>query len=142
METQAPRHIARRFYEVALNSGDLALLDQILAPDFVDHGASGNDVVGIDAFKSFLRMLTGAFPDIQIRIEDMVEEGNKVAVRLAIHGTHSGPLMGTIRPTGREAAWTGIDLLETAGDKIVARWSERNLLGLMQQLGVVSLPAS
>jgi steroid delta-isomerase-like uncharacterized protein len=142
MLTEAAKQLARRFYEEALNTGNLALLDQILAQDFVDHSASGDDVTGVDAFKSFLSMVTGAFPDLHIHVEDMFGEGNKVAVRLAVHGTHKGTLMGSIRPTGKRAAWTGIDLLQMEGGKIVARWSERNLLGLMQQLGVVSLPGS
>ena len=139
MDTEQSRQLAHRFYEEALNQGNLVLLDQILSHEFVDHGASGDDATGIDAFRSFLKMVTGAFPDIHIHVEDTVAEGNKVAVRLAIHGTHKGVLMGNIQPTGKQAAWTGIDILEVAGGKITARWSERNLLGLMQQLGVVKL---
>jgi predicted ester cyclase len=134
MENEATKQLASRFYEDVLNAGNLELLDQLLSQNFVDH------VVGLDAFKDFLRMVTGAFPDIHIHVEDIVAEGNKAAVRLAIHGTHKGTLMGSIDPTGKAAKWTGIDIVEIAEGKIAARWSERDLLGLMQQLGVVQLP--
>jgi len=140
METQATKQLAHRYYEDVLNAGNLELLDQLLSQNFVDHSASGDAIAGLDAFKDFLRMVTGAFPDMHIHVEDIVAEGNKAAVRLAIHGTHKGTLMGSIEPTGKAARWSGIDIVEIAEGKIAARWSERDLLGLMQQLGVVQLP--
>jgi predicted ester cyclase len=129
--------LARRFYEEALNGGRLDVLDELLSPSFVDHGASSGQAPGIEGFKGFLKVVTGAFPDLHLHIEDLLAEGGKVAVRLTIHGTHEGVLMGNIQPTGKQAKWTGIDILHFETGRIVARWSERNLLGLMQQLGVI-----
>jgi hypothetical protein len=81
-------------------------------------------------------MVAGAFPDLHVHVEDVLGEENKVVVRLSVHGTHEGVLMSDIQPTGKEAKWTGIDILEIEGGKIVGRWSERDLLGMMRQLGV------
>jgi len=129
--------LARRFYEEALNTGRLEILDELLSPSFVDHGASSEQAPGVEGFKGFLEMITVAFPDLHIQIEDLLAEADKVAVRLTICGTHEGVLMGDIPPTGKRATWTGIDVLQFEAGRIVARWSERNLLGLMQQLGVI-----
>ena len=129
--------LARRFYEEALDTGRLEILDELLSPSFVDHGASSEQAPGVEGFKGFLEMIAVAFPDLHIQIEDLLAEADKVAVRLTICGTHEGVLMGGIPPTGKRATWTGIDVLQFDAGRIVARWSERNLLGLMQQLGVI-----
>jgi steroid delta-isomerase-like uncharacterized protein len=130
------KQLARRFYEI-LNSQKLELLDEVMSEGFVEHGASGDEMSGIESFKEFLKMVTGAFPDLRVHVDDVVAEGNKVAVRLTVQGTHEGVLMGQIQSTGKHATWTGIDLLEIDSGKIVGRWNERNLYGLMQQLGVM-----
>jgi steroid delta-isomerase-like uncharacterized protein len=139
MENEFTKQLATRFYEEVLNAGNVMTLDETVSQNFVDYSSSGDDVVGIDAFKAFITMVTGAFPDLHIHVEDIVAERGKAAVRLVIEGTHRGPL-GNIAPTGKKARWTGIDIVEVAEGKIAARWSERDLLGLMQQLGVVRLP--
>lgn len=136
MTVEANKQLVMRFFEEALNDGKLELLDEIMAADYIEHGAPPDRPPGREGFKAFLGMVAGAFPDLHVHVEDVLAEGDKVAVRLTVHGTHKGVLMGDIQPTGRQAKWTGIDILEIEGGKIVGRWSERDLLGLMQQLGV------
>ena len=135
MVIEDTKQLALRFYEEALNARDLHVLDEILSPDFVDHLASREDTVGIEQFRQFLGMATEAFPDMRIRVEDVIAEGTKAAVRLTIMGSHEGVFLGHIQPTGKQAEWTGIDILEMSEGKIVARWSERDLFGLVNQLG-------
>jgi len=84
-------------------------------------------------------MLHMAFPDVRLTIEDMVAEGDKVAVRWAWSGTHRGEYMG-IAPTGKEVTYTGITIHRITGGKIVESWDEVDNLGLMQQLGVAPPP--
>jgi predicted ester cyclase len=136
MTLEANKQLALRFFEEALNGGKLELLDEIMAADYVEHGAPPDRPPGREGFKAFLGMVAGAFPDLHVHVEDMLAEGSRVAVRLTVHGTHKGVLMGDIQPTGKQAKWTGIDILEVEGGKIAGRWSQRDLLGLMQQLGV------
>ncbi len=131
------KQLARRFYEDVLNTGKLDLLEDVLSESFIEHRPSGNDTSGIASFREFLKMVTEAFPDLRIQINDVLAEGSKVAVRLTVQGTHQGVLMGEIAPTGKHAMWTGIDILKIESGKITARWSERDLLGMMRQIGAI-----
>jgi hypothetical protein len=82
-------------------------------------------------------MVTGAFPDLHVEVHDVFGEGDRVAARLTVSGTHRGVLMGTIQPTGKHAVWEGIDIFRIRDGHIMERWNSRDLLGLMRQLGVV-----
>lgn len=129
--------IAAQLYKEVINKGDTGLLKAIMAENFIDHYAAANQPKGSEGFKQFLTMITNAFPDIQVRVEDIITEGNKAVVRLSITGTHTGMLMGSISPTGKQASWTGIDILTIENGKITERWSLRDMLGMMKQIGVV-----
>lgn len=104
---------------------------------FVDHNATPNLPKGIEGFKQFLAMVATAFPDIRVKVEDMLADENKVVVRLHVSGTQTGVLMGNIPPSGKYATWTGIDILKIDNGKITERWSQRDLLGMMKQIGAV-----
>ena len=108
-----------------------------MAPGFVDHNAPPGATPGIEGFKQFISMLGNAFTDIRVEVEDLIAGEHKVAARVTVSGTHTGTLLGKIPATGKHAVWTGIDIFSIADGKIQERWSERSLLSLMQQLGVV-----
>ena len=131
------KQLVRRFFEEMINKGNMELAEEIMTADFVDHNASPGAAPGTEGFKQFIAMVGTAFPDISVKVEDMIADGNKVVARLTVSGTHKGMLMGSIPPTNKHATWTGIDIFGITDGKIVERWSERDLLGLMQQLGVV-----
>jgi predicted ester cyclase len=78
-------------------------------------------------------ILLQAFPDLQITVEDMVAEGDKVAVRWRLRATHQGEFMG-IPPTGNQVTMTGIDINRLEGGRLVERWGNEDMLGLLQQL--------
>jgi predicted ester cyclase len=86
-------------------------------------------------------ILLQAFPDLQITVEDMVAEGDKVAVRWRLRATHQGEFMG-IPPTGNQVTMTGIDINRLEGGRLVERWGNEDMLGLLQQLGVMGTSAS
>lgn len=132
MSTEENKAIVKRFYDEALNKGDMSAAEEILASNYVDDG----ELLGIVGFKQFFSMVSSVFPDIQVKIEDMVVEGDKVAVRLTVHGTQKGSFRG-FPPTDKHATWTGMDFLRLAGGKIAERWSVRDFLSMLQQVGAI-----
>ncbi len=130
--------IAMRLYGEVLNEGNLDVLNEIMAEDFIDHLASPEPLRSRAQFVEFLGMVTTAYPDIQLSVEEVIASGDKVVVRLSFTGTHSGPI-GNVEATGRKVRWTGIDIVEVREGLIRGRWSERNLLGMMIQLGAFSM---
>ena len=91
------RQVALRVFSEIITGGDLALADVLIAPDYVDHRGGPP---GRDGFKLGLQMIRAAFPDWSSTPEDMVVEGDKVAARWTVRGTHQGDFMG-IPATGR-----------------------------------------
>ncbi len=132
MSTEDNKALVRRFYE-EINQHTLAAVDQLCAPNFVLNGHTQ----GIEGFKQVLSTyFITAVPDIQMTIEDMIAEGEKVAARLTLRGTHAGDLWG-IPPTGKQATISSINIWRVVGGKLVEQWSETDMLGMMQQLGVI-----
>ncbi|MBI4203170.1 MAG: ester cyclase [Chloroflexi bacterium] len=128
--------IVRRFFDEIINGRDMALAERLIAADFTDHPQQPDASPGLAGFLQFAVMVVTAFPDLYVTVEDMIAEGDKVAARVTVRGTHKGLLMGRVAPTGKAAEWTGVDIFRIAGGKIAERWTQRDLLGLMQQLGV------
>ena len=95
--------IARRFYEEVWNQRREAAIDELMAPDLVGK-MEGGDVAGPAQFKQMRQELLQAFPDLNLTVEDVIEEGDKVVVRWSVIGTHRGPLAGT-PPTNRPPKW-------------------------------------
>jgi predicted ester cyclase len=84
-------------------------------------------------------MMRTAFPDMHITIEDIITEGDKLVQRWVAQGTHKGELMGIV-PTGKQVTITGINISRIVGGKLVEDWTEADMLGMMQQLGVIPPP--
>ena len=136
MFSEQNKILARRFYDEILNSRKMDVADEILSTQYVDHSASAP---GLENFKQYLAMITSVFPDIQVTVEDLVADENKVAVRLTVSGTQHGSFRG-FPGTGRPASWTGMDLISVSSGKITERWSERDFLSMLLQLGHVQYP--
>ena len=130
--------IARRWHEDAINGGDLGVLDEILAEDVVHDAATFEEDRGREASRRVLGALVGGFPDVRHTVDDVLTEGDLVALRWTATGTHEGEFQG-IEPTGRQATWTGINVYRMECGRIAAVWSEADGLGRLQQLGVLSL---
>jgi steroid delta-isomerase-like uncharacterized protein len=129
--------LVRRAYDELANEGNLAVADETFAPNFVRHDlAAAQDVVGPEGVKQFIAAFRGAFPDLRFTIEDMVAEGDKVAVRSTFRGTHKGQYQG-IAPTGKQVTFAGINIYRAAGGRVTEAWALADGLGLMQQLGVI-----
>jgi steroid delta-isomerase-like uncharacterized protein len=136
MSIEQNKLVARRFFEDAYNTGNLELLDQLLAPGYVDQKAPPGTPAGPEGIKGVISLFRSAFPDLRFTIEDQVAEGDKVVTRYTFAGTHKGSLMG-IPATGRHVSISGISLYRIANGKMQDAWIEYDMLGLMQQIGVV-----
>jgi steroid delta-isomerase-like uncharacterized protein len=130
------KELSRRFTEL-FSTGDDALAEEVLSPDVVFHGTTGDgEIRGLDGVKAFVAAYRGAFPDAHSTVQDQVAEGDMVVTRWRSRGTHHGEL-GPIAPTGREYQMEGITIERIAGGKIVEVWVARDELGLLGQLGVL-----
>jgi steroid delta-isomerase-like uncharacterized protein len=120
------------------NQGNLDTIAQLITNDYVSHDA-GTPIRGIDANRSFISKFRAAFPDCRLEIEEVVSAGTTVVTRWRYSGTHQGALDG-IAPTGRNVSGTGLTLHRFAEDRIAEAFTNWDALGLMQQLGAVTLP--
>jgi steroid delta-isomerase-like uncharacterized protein len=135
--------LARREIQELWSEGNLAVADEIFTPNFVSHQHSRpdeQDVRGVAAYKAFVRQIHEAFPDLHYVLEDQIAEADKVMIRNVASGTHKGSLMG-IKPTNKRAQWAGISIDRIEQGKIVENWVSWDMMGMLQQLGVVSLPS-
>jgi len=107
-------------YEELINKGNQAGLDELIAANFVDHNPFPGQAPGLESVKPVFTMMTTAFPDMHMTVEDQTTEGDKVASRLTILGTHKGAFQG-IPATGKQATVTGIDIFRIAGGKGMLR---------------------
>jgi steroid delta-isomerase-like uncharacterized protein len=136
MSTEENKAIARRWGEEVWGKGNQAVIDELFAPNFVFNYPLPGATPDLKGYKQSVAMMLGPFADIQCTAEDVVAEGDKVAVRWTWGGTHKGEFMG-VPPTGKQVTITGISILRIAGGKIMEEWGEMDNMGMMQQLGVI-----
>jgi len=141
MSAKEIKALERRLYEEC-NKGKaaaMAVIDELYATDLVYHSSTGRDIRGVKDYKQHVSDMYSAFPDFHFTIDDMVVEGDKVAVRLTATGTHKGEFRG-IPPTNKKVTMWEIQIDRVAGGKFVEGWSRYDTLGLMQQLGLIPTP--
>jgi steroid delta-isomerase-like uncharacterized protein len=129
----------RRAYEELWNRGNLSVADELIAPDFVNHAAAAGSNRGPESMRASVAWARNAFPDLHFEIEELVAEGEIVAGRLTVSGTHDGSLMGE-PPTGRSVRNAHIHFVRFRDGKAVEHWGVRDDLGMMRQLGLVVIP--
>jgi len=130
--------VAHRWFEEVWNQKREAAIDELMAADAMVHGITdpdGNQVRGPAAFKPVFRHFCAAFPDIRITVEDAVVDGDKVAVRCSVTGTHSGP--GVVAsPTNKPISFTGMCFVRIENGRIAEGWNNFDFLAMYQQLGM------
>ena len=135
MSTEQNKALARRLFEEVWNGKNLAVLDELVAPNFVFHN-SVQTLYGPEGFKQFATTYHNAFPEAYFTIEDVIAEGDTVALRWTARGTHKGELLG-IPPTGKQVTVSGITITLLSNGKSVESWGEFDALGMLQQIGVI-----
>jgi steroid delta-isomerase-like uncharacterized protein len=128
--------VVRRFFEVGPSQGDLTAADALLAPDFTLHTPLPTPGPGIAAMNNVITTCRAAFHGLHVTIDDMMADGDRVTCRFTARGIHQGAFMG-LPPTGKKIEMTGIEIFRLRDGKIVELWGEANLMGLLQQLGVM-----
>ncbi len=130
--------LIQRWFEEVWNQGREELIDELRAPEAVATGLAegGAPAQGSAPFKAFFSNLRSALPDLHVTIEEMLAEGDRVAVRYSIEGTHCGDAMGTA-PTGQKVRFGGISIARIAGGKIAEAWNNLDQLGLLRQIGAI-----
>jgi predicted ester cyclase len=126
------KEIVRRLFEDGFNRDETALVERLVAPEYVD--AAGER--GPGAFRQVMTRLRGAFPDLTYTLDELLAEGDRVAVRWHWTGTHQGPFRG-LSPTQRPVTNTGAAIFRIRGGQIVAASLETDRLGFLQSIGVV-----
>ena len=130
--------LLRRWFDEVWNRGRVEAIDELLTGDAVIHGL-GADAHGPDGFKPFHAAYRSAFPDVTLQIEDIVAEGDRVAARWSGTGTHRGASLG-FDATGRRVRFSGMVFARVENGRLVEGWNVFDQLGMLQQLGVSSLP--
>jgi steroid delta-isomerase-like uncharacterized protein len=128
------RAAAARWFNEAVNPGELERLNDVLPPEFVAHTTGFPDAVGPEAMVGVFQTLREGFPDLQFTVEPGPAEGDFVVERWTATGTNSAPFQG-LGPTGQQLQWMGINIYRVACGRIVETWTEADTLGRLRQLG-------
>jgi steroid delta-isomerase-like uncharacterized protein len=139
--TEENKALVRRFY-AEIDQGNLAAMDELVAEDYLDHSpppfpglAEGREGLK-QAFEIFWRATPGRH-----EIEDQLAEGDKVVTRMTAYGKHEQDLPG-IPATGNELRMTATVIHRIEDGKLVEKWSDKDVLGFLVQLGVISMPSA
>lgn len=138
MSAEEAKAVVRQFIE-AINRGDSSAIEAALAPGDVDHSLPPGVPPDRAGFLKFITGFRQALRDAHWTVEDLIAEGDKVVGRVTFHGTHQGELLG-IPLTDKPATIGGIGLYRLAAGQIAEGWVQRDLLGLLQQLGAMPGP--
>ena len=125
--------LVKGLFEEVWNKGNLNLLNDFLAPDFVDYDRLPNAPDGREGYMAGVNMIRAAFPDINFSIDQVLSEDNRIALRLTGTGTHQGDFLG-ISPTGKRISLGSMTFIHIRNGKIAERWGISDIPRVMQQL--------
>ena len=140
MSGEENKAVVRRVLDEAWNTGNLAVVDETFAADFVDHDAPPGLPGGLEGSRLLIGMYRTVFPDLHATVEDQLSEGDRVVTRWSATGTHQGSLLG-IPGTGRPVSFGGITINRVVDGRIVEMWSGVDQMGMLQQIGAIPAPA-
>lgn len=127
---------AQDLIEKGFNQKDVSAFEAFFSTNLKDHALPPGVPEGFEGRKMFYSAMLAAFPGMQVRVEDVFEEGDKLVTRWSARGTHNGDMMG-IPPTGKQISIGGIAIDRFENDQSVEHWEVFDQIGLMQQLGVI-----
>ena len=133
MSTEENKALVRGYWEEN-NKHNVDILDELMTTDYVQHDTTGD--MNLQDVKAHNAMTIAAIPDVTATIEDIIAEGDRVAVRMTMRGTQKGEFRG-IPPTGKTAVMTEMSIYRISEGKIAEAWDLSDRLGLMQQLGAI-----
>jgi len=122
----------RKFYEEVVQNGNFAMLDELAAPDFVDHNPGPGQAPGAEGIKQFFTAMRAAVTDLRVSVEQMISDDDKVAAHVSMSGTHTGELVG-IPPSGKQVVMRISDLVRFENGKAAERWGVEDMSGFVSQ---------
>ena len=134
------KQVCRMYVEQILSAGNMDVLEMCIARSYVGHNPiQPEGIQGRDGVRQRHARAKASFPDGRFEIEEMIEEGDRVAVRYRFTGTHSGPF-AEVPATGKEITGEGIEIYRLHDGQIVESWSQGNYLGMLQSIGAADTP--
>ncbi len=135
--TSTPRKVVQDFYATGGMLNPPERLGEIFAADYVNHTAPPGTPPGPDGAIAIQNWLTATFSDVEYELLDLVAEGDRVAVRSMMRGTHTGGGLGSA-PTGKRFEAEQMHIIRVADGQITEHWGVRDDAGMMRQLGLVN----
>ena len=133
------KELSRRIFNEVWNHKNVAAIDELMAANYVHHDPQSPKFSdGIEGYKQLVAYYFNAFPDAQFTIDQEIQEGDNAVTRWRVNGTHKGDLP-TLPATGQTFSVAGITIARSKNGKLVESWNNWDALGLMQQLGGVSV---
>jgi steroid delta-isomerase-like uncharacterized protein len=133
------KEIIRRWNNEGWSGGKYDLAHEIISPNMTVHGAGGQAVgMGPDGLIDLIRTWRTAFPDGRMAIDDLIVEGDIVAIRNTWHGTHDAEFYG-VPPSGKTVAVTSVGIDRVVDGLVTEGWGELDMVGMMQQMGALPL---
>ena len=139
MSVEENKNVMRRMIEEVWNKGDLEVAEELFASDHTSPSAPQLPP-GPESVKMLVTMFRNAMPDYHMTIDLIVAEGDQVAARFIQTGTHTGDDLMGLPASGKKATWTEIGVLRIKDGLIAESWYEADMMGMMQQLGVIPTP--
>lgn len=130
--------LLHRWFDEVWNQQREEAIDEMMTEDVVVHGLPGGPIVGRENFKPFFRAFITAMPDINITVEDVLTDGDKMSCRCTVRGTHTGEGLG-FPPTNQPVEFTGGGLCTVEGGRFKEVWNEFDFMRMNTQLGVLSM---
>jgi predicted ester cyclase len=132
--------MVRKIFDEAYNKGNLAVLDDLIAPNYLRHQPPMKDVQGLDAYKKFITDVRNAYSNLEMRLEEILVDGNKTVARITLNGKHTGRTPTLVAPpTGKQIAMMGCAVSTWENGKVVEEWVYNDYMGLTYQFGVMPL---
>jgi len=131
--------LLRRWFDEVWNKKNADAIDEMLAADGIAHGLSDDEnqpLKGPAGFKPFHEVFRGAFPDIEVVVEDMIAEGDKVVARCSVRGKHTGDHLG-IAASNSPVLFTGIAIVRIENGMIAEAWNNFDFLKMNRQIGAI-----
>ena len=141
MSTVQGKSIIRRVLDEAFNQGNLAIVDELVAPNGISHHLSWGTPANRMGLKQLIAMFRTAFPDLSCTMEDEINQDDKVAAHWKMRGTHTGLFLGN-PPTSKPIVVQGLMYVRIENLQIIECWIMIDQMGMLQQLGLVPPPRS
>ena len=135
--SEQAKEVIRRWNEEGWSGGKYELADEIISPNMVVHGAGGQTVgMGPAGLVDLIKTWRTAFPDGRMEIDDLIVEGDTVAIRNTWYGTHEAEFYG-VPPSGKPVAVTSVGIDRVVNGLVSEGWGELDMVGMMQQMGAL-----